>query len=297
MMVMGILSVRDKRYHPNQRLMEAATRLGQSMVLIHTRDCLSQVRDGELKLSIPHSEVPDILLPRIGASINDYALSVVRQFEECGITVVNGSDAIRLARNKFMSLQSLAHNGIPVPDSFLVVNFKGFERAASALGGYPVVVKMPSSRQGAGVTLVDSRATAEFVIHNLQDTSRGLLIQEYVPPSGRQDIRAFVLGDRIVGAMGLRPENGDFRSNIHLTGNGKPLNLDKRLRQLAVKATHTLGLEIAGVDLMVDKAGNEKVIEVNYSPGFRGLEKATGKDIATHIIQYVTHDAGGQKWT
>lgn len=296
-MHIGILSVRDAQYHPNQRLMAAATRLGHSVVLIHTRDCLSQLQGKGLSLTIPNGQLPHILLPRIGATINDYALSVVRQFEHCGITVVNRSDAIHLARNKFMTLQALAHNTIPIPHSFLAVNHQGFTQAVDALGGYPVVVKVPSSRQGAGVALVESPATAAFVIHNLQDITKGLLVQEYIDASKRQDIRAFVLGDRVVGAMGLCPEDGDFRSNIHLTGTAEPLTPDESLSELAVKAARRLGLEIAGVDLMVDHAGRKKVIEVNYSPGFKGLEEATGTDIAAQVIQYATHDGGGDAWT
>lgn len=296
-MVIGILTVRDERYHPNRRLMEAAAALGQPLALIHTRDCLSRVREGGSELEVVNGQVPDILLPRIGATINDYALGVVRQFEQAGTAVINGADAIRLARNKFMTLQSLAHDRIPVPDSFLVVNLKGFEQAVAALGGYPVVVKMPSSRQGAGVARVGSRVTAEFIMHNLQDITKGLLIQEYVPSPGRLDIRAFVLGGRVLGAMALRPGNGDFRSNIHLTGSGKPMILDRMLRQLAIQAAQSVGLEIAGVDMMVGEAGQGKVIEVNYTPGFRGLEKATEMDIATQIIQYAAHEARGERWT
>jgi ribosomal protein S6--L-glutamate ligase len=287
-MVVGILSVRDKRYHPNRRLMAAARRLGHKGVLIHTRDCISGIHGRRLKMVSGPPPGVDVLLPRIGATINDYALSVVRHFEGCGVRVVNGSDAIRLARNKFMTLQALAQSGIPVPDSHLVVNLEGFERAVAALGGYPVVVKMPSNRQGEGVALLHSHATAAFALHNLQDNTKGLIVQAYMPPQGRQDIRAFVLGNRVIGAMALRPGPEDFRSNIHLTGQGVAMDLQEALSKLAVKAARILGLEIAGTDMLVDAAGAPRVIEVNYSPGFRGLERATEIDVATRIIQYAT---------
>jgi ribosomal protein S6--L-glutamate ligase len=143
---------------------------------------------------------------------------------------------------------------------------------------------MPSSRQGSGVVRVDSPINSEFIMENLQDNSRGVLVQEYVAPEGRRDIRAFVVGGQVAGAMELRPLEGDFRSNIHLTGLGKGIQLGQDMSELAVRSAGVLGLEIAGIDIIADKKGNPKIIEVNYSPGFRGLEAATGLDIASRII-------------
>lgn len=285
-MVVGILSVRDESYHPNRRLMEAASRSGHRAALIHTRDCLPAIAGGRAGLTIHGCGRPDILLPRIGATINDYALGVVRHFELSGVPVINGSGAILLARNKFLSLQVLAAAGLPVPDTRLVVNLRGFHDAVEALGGYPVVAKMPSSRQGSGVVRVDSPTMTEFVMENLQDISRGLLVQEYMAPEGRKDIRAFVLGRQVIGAMELRPNPGDFRSNIHLTGVGKGVTLDRGLSKLAIRSARAMGIEIAGIDIIVEEDGTPKIIEVNYAPGFRGLEEATGCDIASRIIGY-----------
>jgi len=286
-MIIGILSVRDENYHPNQRLIEAASRSGHDVRLIHTRDCLSEIQRGRPAIRLDECHRPDILLPRIGATINDYALGVVRHFEVSGVPVVNGFNSILLARNKFLGLQTLSGIGLSVPDTYLAVNLRGFEKAVKRLGGYPVVAKMPSSRQGSGVVLVDSPVTSEFIMENLQDISRGLLVQEYFAPQGRRDNRAFVLGDKVVGAMELRPNTGDFRSNIHLTGLGNAVTLDRELSELAVRSAKALGLEIAGIDIIVGKDGDMKVIEVNYSPGFRGLEQATGFDIASRIIGYI----------
>jgi ribosomal protein S6--L-glutamate ligase len=293
-MDIGILSVRDERYPPNQRLMEAASQSGHQARLIHTRDCLSGIQCGRITLTIRGGERPDVLLPRIGATINDYALGVVRQFELSGVPVVNGSGAIFLARHKFLSLQALAAAGLPVPDTQLVVNVSGFHDAVNGLGGYPVVAKMPSSRQGSGVVRVDSPIISEFVMENLQDNSRGVLVQEYVAPEGRRDIRAFVVHGGVIGAMELRPNSGDFRSNIHLTGLGKGVRLNRDLSELAIRSAEVLGLEIAGIDILEDKDGASKVIEVNYSPGFRGLEAATGLDIASRIIGYAVDKSAGR---
>jgi len=287
-MHIGILSVRDEAYHPNRRLMAAAVEMGHRISLIHTRDCLSSIQSNQLSVRLPQSDLPDVLLPRIGATINDYAMSVVKHFSISGCRVVNNFESILLARNKFMGLQRLAEQGIRVPDTYLVVTQAGFERSVERLGGYPVVAKMPSSRQGNGVMLVESRATASFVMNNLQDNARGILVQKYIPLEGRTDIRVFVLGGRVLGAMALKPNPGDFRTNIHVTGQGRMLTLSPTLSKLAVQSSRSLGLEISGCDIILQKNGSPQVIEVNYSPGFRGLEDATGMDIAKQIIHYAT---------
>jgi len=297
-MLIGILSVRNHRYHPNRRMIEAAGEQGHKVSLIHPRDCFFEIAAGRPELEIRGIDKgPDALLPRIGATINDYALALVRHFELTGIPVVNGFQPVLLARNKFLGLQNLARKGIPVPDSHLIGNFHLFKEAVRKIGGYPVVAKTLSSRQGTGVVLVESSATAEFIIHNLLDKSQGLLIQEYIPTKGRRDIRAFVLGSRVVGAMELRPKPADFRSNIHLTGRGRAVTLGQGLARLAIRSTRTLGLEISGTDIIVDGSGTAKVVEVNYSPGFRGLEAATGQDIASQIINYVVGKYGGASCT
>jgi len=287
-MHIGILSVRDETYHPNKRLIEAAVQTGHGISLIHTRDCLSAIQGDRQKVRLPRVDFPDVLLPRVGATINDYALTVVKHFALSGCRVINGFKSILLARNKFMGLQRLAKQGISVPDTLLAVTREGFERSVEQLGGYPVVAKMPSSRQGNGVMLVESRATASFVMNNLQDDTRGILVQAYIPPEGRTDIRVFVLGDRVLGAMALKPHPGDFRTNIHITGQGRMLDLNPTLSKLALQSSRALGLEISGCDMILQKNGSPKVIEVNYSPGFSGLEDATGTDIAKQIIHYAT---------
>jgi ribosomal protein S6--L-glutamate ligase len=287
-MHVAILSVRDETYHPNNRLMAAAVEMGHRVSLIHTRDSLSCIQEGQQTVSLPEADPPDILLPRVGATINDYALSVVRHFELSGTRVVNGFESILMARNKFMGLQRLARQGVSVPDTYLAVTREGFERSVEQLGGYPVVAKMPSSRQGNGVMLVEDQATAAFVMNNLMDNTRGILVQEYIPPEGRTDIRAFVLGDRVLGAMSLKPKPGDFRTNIHITGEGRLLTLSPDLSKLAVQSSRAFALEISGCDIILQESDSPKVLEVNYSPGFRGLERATGIDIAKRIIHHVT---------
>ena len=293
-MHIGILTARNPEYHPNRRLVEAGSELGHRVSLIHPKDCLSAIASGKPGLDMSVSgDQPDVLLPRIGATINDYALTLVRHFELAGFRVVNGFQSILLARSKFLTLQALANHGIQVPDSHFVSNLKNFEWAVSKLGGYPVVAKTPNSRQGKGVILVESSLTAQSIVDKLQAKKQGLLVQEFIDSHGREDIRAFVLGDKVIGAMALKPEAGDFRSNIHLNGSGKGVNLNKELTELAIESARALNLEISGTDIIVDGNVAPRVIEVNYSPGFKGLEAATGLDIASGIIRYVTQTGGG----
>jgi ribosomal protein S6--L-glutamate ligase len=287
-MRIGVLSARGPEAHPNQRLMASGRALGHPVTLIHPRDCVAYLSGGVTGIRMKSApDGLDVVLPRIGATINDYALTLVRNLELSGPKVVNGFHSILLSRNKFLTLQTLVEAGVPVPDSFWVSNQENFEQAVVELGGYPVVVKMPASRQGQGVALVDSKVTAGFITANLPITTTGLLVQEYIPPETRRDIRAFVIGGELVAAVELRPRKGDFRSNIHQGGNGTRLTPGGDLTILSLRASRALGLEIAGIDMMIRHDGRIQVSETNYSPGFKGLEDITGIDIASRIIAFV----------
>jgi ribosomal protein S6--L-glutamate ligase len=287
-MRIGVLSARGLEAHPNQRLVASGKALGHSVTLIHPKDCLARLNGGATGIHM--KSVPDGLdavLPRIGATINDYALTLVRHLELSGLNVVNGFHSILLARNKFLTLQTLDKAGIPVPSSFWVSNRVNFEKAVVELGGYPVVVKMPASRQGQGVMLVDSSVTAGFLLTNLPVSTTGIVVQEYISPDTRRDVRAFVIGGKLVAAAELSPGKGDFRSNIHQGGNGRRLTPNEDLTILSLSASKALGLEIAGVDMVIRDDGRTQVLETNYSPGFKGLEEITGIDIASRIIAFV----------
>ncbi len=291
-MEIGILSFRDKKYYPNKRLIEAASIRGHNIFLLNPKKCFSHILENNLKVISP-AERLDVLLPRVGAGIDQYTLSMVRHFELQGTHVVNGFMAIVQARNNFLTLQTLASSGIGVPETLYVNNVKNFKKALQYLGGYPVILKTINSRQGNGVVLVDSRSTAEFIVSAFEGTGYGLLAQEYYDPRGRKDIRVFVLGGKAIGAVELYPREGDFRANFHLNAVIKPLKLDRQLRQIAEKASRTMGFEISGVDIVLTEAKGPVVIEVNYSPGFHGLELATGLDVAGKIIDYLERTFGG----
>jgi ribosomal protein S6--L-glutamate ligase len=289
----GIITTKNSRYHPNRRLIEAATTHGHEVSLIDLKKYLSEIRSGRFHVKAPvQVNHFDAFIPRIGATINDYALTVVRHLELLGARLINGFQSILLTRSNFLCLQTLSQAGIPVPQSLLVRDFRAFKRAVRELGGYPVVAKTLNSTQGRGVMLVESVQMAEFIMDSLLKQNTGLLIQEFIPPNKRRDIRAFILGREVVSSIELKPRGGDFRSNIHFGAKGSPFALQRELAELAVRSSKVLGLEISGVDMMLDASGSPMVIEANHSPGFKGLEAATGLDIASRIIQYVTQTRG-----
>jgi ribosomal protein S6--L-glutamate ligase len=274
--------------------MEAATGLGHRVELIHPGRCIPKIKGGKcLSAALDGRRAPEVLLPRIGSTINEYALALVRQFELAGTRLINGFEAIRMAKNKFASMQALAAAGVPVPNSFLVSNPANLQKAVNALGGYPVLLKTPTGRQGSGVMILRDKAGADFASNNLPLREQGIIVQRFIAPEGRRDIRAFVLGRKVIAAVDLKPPPGDFRANVHVGGRASPIELEGWIEMLAVKASACLGLEIAGADIIVDQGGEAAVIEVNYSPGFKGLEASTGIDIASKIIAYAAQ-AGGR---
>jgi ribosomal protein S6--L-glutamate ligase len=292
-MNIGIVTVKDKNYHPNQRLIEAASQQGHRATLIHPYRVWPCLEGGKLDL-IDHHKMPsaDVVLPRQGATVGDSSLNLIRQLSLMGIPVVNDFDAIRLARNQFLTLMSLAAVHIPIPDSVFVNSDEGFLNALERLGGLPVVVKQVSSRQGQGVILVDTQQKVESMIRDYLTKRDGLLIQHFIQPAGRRDLRVLIVGGKVLGAVELKPGKGDFRANFHLSGASRSVNISPELQDIALRSADAVGLEIAGVDIILDQNRRFNVIEVNYSPGFRGFEAATGIDVAGGIINYVAATYG-----
>ena len=287
-MNIGLITVRGHDYHPNRRLGEAAAEQGHRITLVHPYRVWPGLEEGEPRLiSQPGMEPLDVVLPRQGATVGDSCLALIRHFSLKGIPVVNGLDSIRITRNKFLTLQALAMARIAVPDTVFINSAEGFQEALTRLGGCPVVAKQVSSRQGEGVILVETERNVQSVARQHLNRFKGLLVQRFIPPAGRQDIRVLVVGGKVSGAMELRPKEGDFRANYHLSGESRRKDLPPELERIALKAASAVGLEIAGVDLIVDQNDRVNVIEVNYSPGFKGLEAATGLDIAGRIVDYV----------
>jgi ribosomal protein S6--L-glutamate ligase len=286
-MDIGILTTRNQHYHPNRRFIEAGLKMGHRPLLIDPWKCLMSVGPNGEGMTYRGREFPhvDVVLPRIGATIEDYEMTVVKHLELMDVPLVNGFDSIAKSRDKFASLQILAAHGIAVPRSIVVTDGRKLARVIRDLNGPPVVVKLLRGRQGTGVTLAESYQAVEFVINNLSGFGDAALLQEFVEESRGRDIRVLVVGTEAKASMLRQSLGSDFRSNIHLKGVGRGIELSDEHKEIAVRATRALGLDVAGVDMLESRAG-PVVLEVNYSPGFRELEKVARMDIARSILTY-----------
>lgn len=290
-MQIGIITARDPEYHPNRRFLEAGALLGVEVALLHPFHIWSGLAGGRpLTAGLEGLKSFDLLLPRVGATISDYSLTLLKQLELMGLKLVNGSQAIAICRHKFLTLQTLSAAGLPVLDTYLVNSLEGYAGTLKRLQGPPLVVKLVSSRQGSGVFLVEDDspdpALGDEKLSQVMEQRHGVLVQSYLAPLGRRDIRVVTLGDDQAWAMEIEPAPGEFRANVHLGGVGRAVPADGEMLDLAQRARQAVGLEIAGVDLMQAPDGSWWLGEVNFTPGFKGLEEATGQDIAVKILEF-----------
>lgn len=280
----GVITVRDETYHPNRRLLEATAKAGCQGMLIHPYKVWPTTLDGRLGLIGEHADrPPHVVLPRQGAEIGDTCLALIRHFQEMGTPLVNDVAAVLTARNKFLTQQVLTAAGLPCPATVFVNEASGFAPAVDRLGGYPVVAKPANARQGQGVLLVKDKEDAARRVLDGFDRQRGVMVQRYIAPHERSDIRALVIGGELVCAARLTPQQGEFRANFHLGGDIRPVDLSPDMAAVAKAAATAVGCDVAGVDMMVDGDG-PMIVEVNYSPGFKGLEAAGRLDVAGRII-------------
>jgi ribosomal protein S6--L-glutamate ligase len=289
-MDIGILTTRNHHYHPNRRFIEAGLKMGHRPLLIDPWKCLLKVGPNGEGMAYRGKAFPhvDVVLPRIGATIEDYEMAVVKQLELMDVPLVNGFDSIAKSRDKFACLQILAAQGIAVPRSIVVTGGRNLAKVIRELHGPPVIVKLLRGRQGTGVTLAESYQAVEFVINNLSGFGDAALLQEFVEESRGRDIRVLVVGTEVKAAMMRQSLGNDFRSNIHLKGVGRGIELPDEYKEIAVRSAQALGLDVAGVDILESRAG-PMVLEVNYSPGFRELEKVARMDIAESILTYAVN--------
>ncbi len=290
-MRVAILS-RNKNLHSIRRLLQESRGLDIDCTIINPLECQLVIDGKQSSIQVGSQNLPeyDAVVPRIGASITDYGLAVVRQFETLGTFVVNGSQAIAESRDKLRSLQILTGHGLQVPASVLTRSQRSLRSATKAVKGLPVVLKILQGTQGVGVMLVNTQITLGSVMDTLRGLDQDVIIQQFIAEGAGKDYRAFVIGDRVVAAMMRTAPEGEFRSNIHRGGEGTLVKLPRSYANAAVKAAKVLGLRVAGVDLMSGKSG-PLIIEVNSSPGFEGIEKATGLNIAREIMLNVQQEA------
>lgn len=283
----GIISVRGDDYPPTRRFIEAGRAAGHAVSVIHPYRMWPVVGSGSPAVVPSGGPRFDAVMPRQGAEVGDGCLPLVRHFMNTHTLVINGLEAIMCCRNQFLTLQRLNAAGVSVPHTVFVNDVDGLTAACSELEGDQVVVKPVSGRQGKGLALMRRRDAKAALASPILAEGKGLLVQAFISPEGRRDIRVLVVGGKVVGAMALFPLAGDFRANYHLSGHAAPVDVNADLASLAVAAAAAVGLDVAGVDVVITPDGHPLVLEVNYSPGFQGLEAATGIDVAGMIVDYI----------
>ena len=286
---LAILS-RGPRLYSTRRLVEEAKKRGLEPYVADPMKFSLFVADGTI--DVLHNGKPfnyDAVIPRIGHSITKHGVAVLRHLEQLGIWTANTGTGILQSRDKLHASQILARNRIPVPRTTYVRDIIDVETAVEFVGGLPVVVKVTQGTQGQGVFLRHTIREAQNLVEGLLLTGRAVLIQEYIAESHGKDIRALVVGDRVVASMRRRARGREFRSNYHLNGTVEKVELLPEYEEAACRAARVLGLHIAGVDLLEAKNG-PLVLEVNSSPGLEGIEKASEVNVASEIIDYVTSE-------
>jgi len=286
-MKLAILS-RIPRAYSTRRLKEAALDRGYQAKVLNTLRFTMDVEPGHPQLYFRSKRLSayDAVLPRIGASITFFGMAVVRQFEQMDVFCANSSIGIANSRDKLRSLQILSRHGVGIPQTTFVRDRKDILPSIERVGGAPVIIKLLEGTQGIGVILADSVKVAEAIIETLQSTDRNVLVQRFVTESRGRDIRAIVVGDRVVAAMRRTAAGDEYRSNVHRGGSIEAVELDDAYRETAVRSAQIMGLRVAGVDMLEGETG-PLVMEVNSSPGLEGIETATRLDVAGAIIDYI----------
>lgn len=290
-MKIAILS-RNSKLYSTRRLVEAAEARGHEALVLDHLKCSVIGEHKNPRIIYEGKELDGIgaVIPRIGASVTFYGTAVVRQFEMQKVFTINSSIAIVRSRDKLRSLQIFSRHDIGIPKTIFTNHPKNVEPLIKEVGGTPVVIKLLEGTQGIGVVLAETRKAAKSVVEAFHGLRANMLIQEFIEEAGGADIRAFVVGGKVVGAMKRQGAEGEFRSNLHRGGSATMVKLTKEQRALALRAAKAMGLNMAGVD-MIDSDKGPLVLEVNSSPGLEGIEKSTKKDIASTVIKFIESQA------
>jgi len=287
----AILS-RAASLYSTARLKEAVLARGHEAAVVDYLRCYMDITARRPKVLYKGEEVqPHAVIPRIGASYTFYGTAVVRQFEMADVFTLNSSDGISRSRDKLRSLQILSRSGVGMPTTSFAHSIQDVNGLLEVVGGTPVVVKLLEGTQGLGVVLAETKKAAESVIGAFRQLDANILVQQFIKEAGGADIRALVVGGKVVAAMRRQGAPGDFRSNLHRGGSAEVIKLTPSERSTAVRAAKSLGLNVAGVDLLQSEEG-PMVLEVNSSPGLEGIENASGIDIAELIIEYIEDNVG-----
>lgn len=285
-MQLVILS-RKRTLYSTRRLREEAEKIGFKVRVIDPIRCVISLAGKRPRVLYNRKSLQDVnvVIPRVGTYAVPYSIAVVRQFRFMGVPTVNDDEAIGRARNKLRCLQHLMRRGIRIPETLIARFPTHFEKMVDMVGGPPVVLKLITGTQGTGVILSDSLQSAKSSLEAIWSLGHDIMMQKFISESRGKDIRALVIDGKVRAAMRRVAEGTEFRSNIHRGGVGEAIKLDRVYSEAAIRAADAVGLRLAGVDLLESKEG-PMVIEVNASPGFQGLEAATGDNIARMIVDY-----------
>ncbi len=293
-MKIAILSNGPGNYS-TKRLKEVAKSRGHEVDVIKYRDCYASIEKSQPTVWYQGRPLVgyDAIIPRIATSMTRYGSMIVRQFEMQGIYTITSSIAIVRSRDKLRSMQLLARAGVGIPKTVVSRGSADAEALIEHLGGAPVIIKLARGTHGNGVVLAETKKAAKSVLqafYVMDQDGTNILLQEFIKESAGMDIRVFVVGGKVVASMKRQSLDDDFRSNLHQGGEGEKVKLTDEEKKTAIKAAKSMGLNLCGVDLMRSNHG-PLVLEVNSSPGF-GIEKVTGRDVATQIIEYIEMNAG-----
>lgn len=279
---------RNSNLYSTQRLIEAAKKRNHEIEVIDPLKCdlIIEKRNPSIFYKGRHLKDTDAVIPRIGASVTFYGTAVVRQFEMMGVFTTTESQSLVRSRDKLRSLQVLSRARLGLPKTVFTNYSKDVGEVIDHVGGAPLIIKLLEGTQGLGVVLAETRNAAESVIEAFNGLQARVIVQEFIKEAGGADIRALVVDGHVVGAMKRQGKEGEFRSNLHRGGSASVIQLTDDEENAAIKAAKSMGLGVAGVDMLQSSRG-PLILEVNSSPGLEGIEKATGKDIAKTIIRYI----------
>jgi ribosomal protein S6--L-glutamate ligase len=290
-MKIAILS-RNRRLYSTRRLVEAGVKRGHDMHVIDILKCYMDITSSSPAIWYMGQKLEgfDAVIPRIGASVTHYGLAVIRQFEMMGVYCLTESVALGRSRDKLRALQLLSRKGLGLPKTSFAYNVHDTKELIKLVGGTPLVLKLCEGTQGRGIVLAETPKAAESVIEAFRELRAEFLVQEFIKEAGGSDVRCFVIGSKIVASMQRTAAEGEFRSNLHRGGSAKATKLTPEERRTAIKAASTMGLHVAGVDLLRSHRG-PLIMEVNSSPGLEGIEQTTHKDIADAMIAFTEENA------
>ena len=285
-MRLGILS-QDISLYSTSRLYESAKKRGHETEVISYLRCYMNIAKANPRVFFKGREINyDVVIPRIAATWTFYGASVVRQFELMGALSANSSASISRSRDKLRALQLIGNSGVEMPVTGYVHLSRDIESVLLTVGKPPYVIKLLEGTQGRGVVLTETMEAAVSAIETMKKIDANILIQEFISEANGEDIRAIVVGDKVVASMKRKAKPGEFRSNVHLGGSVEGYKLTENEEKSAIKAAKVLGLSVAGVDLIQSQRG-PLILEVNSSPGLEGIERASGIDVAGKIIDYL----------